>query len=312
MNYFCGIDGGATKTTCVITDENLNVISTQKGPASSFLKDGIENVALTLAELIFNTIESSRLKLSSITGIVIGSTGAGRKADASRLSAKLKEIILSSGYEYSNIKVVSDAEIALEGAFEGKPGAILIAGTGSILLFKTRQNEIKRVGGFGRLIGDEGGGYKIGLKGLSACAKAFDLRGKTTLLTQKLKDGFNINTSQELIDFIYNKNFHIASFAPAVLSAASEGDEESRKILEEESDELIRHIKAILKISDAMPLDLVLIGSLLTEEHYYSKLFKSKATLLNNIKIKKPKHSPEIGAVLIAKKTFSQKQSGTD
>ena len=46
----------------------------------------------------------------------------------------------------------------LEGAFSGEPGSLLIAGTGSMIFGKDKNNQIHRVGGFGKLIGDEGSG----------------------------------------------------------------------------------------------------------------------------------------------------------
>jgi len=310
MEYFCGIDGGATKTTCVITDENLNSMASLKGAASSFLKDGELRVASIIVDLIRKSLKIANIKPASLTGVVVGSTGAGREKDALRLSNKIKEAFKNNGLNYLNFKVVSDAQIALEGAFGGEPGAILIAGTGSIMYAKNKLDEIKRVGGFGRLIGDEGGGNKIGLRGLIGCAKAFDNRGINTLLIQKLKNHFNIYSAPALIDFVYNKNFPVANFAPYVIEAAAEGDKLSITILEEEANELILHIKAMLKLLGVTNLNIAPIGSLITRDNYYSELFRKKVLNLKGIKIVEAKYPPEIGAVILAKKLFSRNKSG--
>ena len=45
---------------------------------------------------------------------------------------------------------------------------------------KDEAGEIHRVGGFGRYIGDEGSGYRIGRIGLNAVARYFDGRSKST------------------------------------------------------------------------------------------------------------------------------------
>ncbi len=76
--------------------------------------------------------------------------------------------------------VESDARVALEGAFSGNPGSILIAGTGSIMFGKDSKGNIHRVGGFGRILGDEGSGFHIARSGLTAVAKQFDGRGERT------------------------------------------------------------------------------------------------------------------------------------
>ena len=62
----------------------------------------------------------------------------------------------------------------MQGAFPNEAGCILIAGTGSIIYGKDENGNIYRVGGFGRLLGDEGSGFSIGRKGLQAAAKYFD------------------------------------------------------------------------------------------------------------------------------------------
>ncbi len=99
----------------------------------------------------------------------------------------------------------------MEGAFSGKPGCILIAGTGSILFGKDKNGLMHRNGGFGRIIGDEGSGHSIGRKGLSAVAKELDGRGKSTLITKMLNKKYNISSASDLIINVYKNNFDIAS-----------------------------------------------------------------------------------------------------
>ena len=53
-------------------------------------------------------------------------------------------------------------EAALLGAFDGGPGIVVIAGTGSTALGRAADGALCRVGGHGYLLGDEGSGYWIG------------------------------------------------------------------------------------------------------------------------------------------------------
>ena len=52
MSYYVGIDGGGTKTNCVLCDESLDILyQTLSGP-SNFLTIGTDKVSDTIIELI--------------------------------------------------------------------------------------------------------------------------------------------------------------------------------------------------------------------------------------------------------------------
>ena len=242
MKYLIGMDGGGTKTKCILTDIDLKSIYETTGGPSNFLVIGTEKVSETILSLISDCITSQQISANDIEAIVLGTTGGGRKSDAEILEKQLvidapqKDLLIKKFY------VESDARIALEGAFSGKAGSILIAGTGSIMFGKNEKGEIHRVGGFGRFIGDEGSGYKIGRMGLNAVARYFDGRAKQTKIADLLLQEFSISSSEELITEVYRNNFNIPAVAPLVFDAAESGDKIAQRILEDEADELLLHI----------------------------------------------------------------------
>ena len=302
MTYYIGIDGGGTKTKCVLTDENLNIqFETQSGP-SHFLTIGAEKVAETIVELVKTTVKNQNISVMDLQSIVLGTTGAGRISDAEKLEEAVKILARKNNIDLSNFKVVSDARIALEGAFSGKPGSILIAGTGSIMFGKDKNGKIHRVGGFGRLIGDEGSGLTIGRKGLNLVAKFFDGRIKETLLAPKVIEKFNISNQSELITKVYSENIKIQHVAPLVIETASEGDKYCKEILDTESNELLLHIIAMNEKLQEKNMKIVFIGGTITNENLYSKMLKDKIKLyLPNVVLQKPDYPPEIGAAIMAK-----------
>jgi N-acetylglucosamine kinase-like BadF-type ATPase len=303
MNYLIGMDGGGTKTSCIITDSEGKILHECTGGPSNFLILGTETVSETLLQLINQCTEKLNITNDDIAAVVIGTTGAGRKNDAEKLQNDFIKYAAFKASEFRIFRVESDARIALEGAFSGKPGSILIAGTGSIMFGKDSNDTLFRAGGFGRIIGDEGSGYVLGRKGLTAVSKEFDGRGGKTMITQKLKEKFNISTPEELITEIYKNHFDIASAAPAVTEAASEGDENAVRIIDEETDELVAHIGTMYKKLNEKVMNLALIGSLLTHQNIYSDYFRRKVSgQLKNINIKEPDYPPAMGAVLMAKK----------
>lgn len=302
MKYFIGLDGGGTKTKCVLTDEHLNVISETQGGPSTFLLLGTEKVSETILNLILDVTSESKINLEAVKSIVLGTTGAGRRGDAEQMEKAFLNFAKVKGYKINKFTVDSDARIALEGAFSGKPGSILIAGTGSIMFGKDKNGFIHRVGGFGRYIGDEGGGYSIGSKGLTAVAKHMDGRGEFTSLTKMLADKYGIDNSPALITEVYKNNFDIASVTPLVISAAEHGDRICGNIIESESEELILHIRAMINLLKENKLKLSLIGSTIVTDNFYAQLFRDKVNnMFNNVDICETEYPPASGAAVMAK-----------
>ncbi len=300
--YLIGLDGGGTKTKCVITDLSFTPLFTCQGGPSNFLIVGTQKVSETILSLILDSIKQLNIQPEDIASILIGTTGAGRESDANKLKTDFIQYAYSKGYSFNSFNLDSDARIALEGAFSGGPGSLLIAGTGSVIFGKDKNNKIHRVGGFGRLIGDEGSGNTLGRRGLNYVAKEFDGRGAKTLLTEILKRDFGIADSSQLITEVYRNNFDAASFAPKVIDAAQSGDEIANRILEEESDELILHIKSIFNMLAEETLRLCLMGGTIATDNFYSAMFRKKVELrLPNVKIVPAENPPEIGATFMAK-----------
>lgn len=302
MKYYIGIDGGGTKTKCILTDENLNTLFENVGGPSNFLLIGAEKVSETILDHITNCCFAKNITSDLIAGIVLGTTGAGRKSDVEILEKQILKDSKEKNIKINKLRIESDARIALEGAFSGKAGSILIAGTGSIMFGKDEEGVIHRIGGYGRYIGDEGSGYRIGRKGLNAVARAFDGRAKQTRIIDFLSQEFSITSPEELITEVYRNNFSIPSVAPLVFEAAESGDITSQRILEDEANELLAHLSAMkLKLNVSL-LKVSLIGSILTTPNYFSYLFNEMVVRkYNDVKIMEAEHSPEFGAALIAK-----------
>jgi predicted NBD/HSP70 family sugar kinase len=64
------------------------------------------------------------------------------------------------------VRVLSDLELTHRAAFSGGAGVLLIAGTGSAALGRDARGRLRRVGGWGPLLGDEGSAFWIGKEAL--------------------------------------------------------------------------------------------------------------------------------------------------
>jgi N-acetylglucosamine kinase-like BadF-type ATPase len=308
MKYFIGIDGGGSKTHCILTDLNANkLFECFNGPVNLLTKE-TEISCRTVFSLLKKCSEGFNFSFNEIVSVVLGAAGAGRKTDAEKFEKVFLEFLSKEKIILNDFFVCSDALIALEGAFAGKPGCIIISGTGSIMLGKDEKGNIHRVGGFGRIIGDEGGGFMLGKKGLNAVAKSFDGRGKSTLIKELVQQKFNINSQEMLINEIYNNALDISSIAPLVLEAGGKGDEIANKIVEDETEEIIIHIFAMSGKINTKELNVSFAGSIITNENYFLNILKEKIhKRLPNVHIHQAKYSPAFGAVLLAQERIKNK-----
>jgi N-acetylglucosamine kinase-like BadF-type ATPase len=299
MNYLIGIDGGGTKTDCLLTDETYKQVYSVRGGPLNLLQSGISGSVVTISNLIDTALSDTGINLAEVSCIGIGAAGAGRAEDATAFEKELREYFHSSII----IKVISDAEAALEGAFSGRQGAILISGTGSIIYGKDETGNIHRCGGYGKIPGDKGSGYMIGLKGLTAVIKNYDGIGKGTLITSLLKEKYKLETFDGIISSVYKNNFDIAGAAPLILIAADKEDTTAIQILEEETDGLMELISGMRHKLKTETFEIAFIGGLICEHNIYSDMLRKKINdAFTGIVIKYPEYPPAIGAIMAASK----------
>jgi N-acetylglucosamine kinase-like BadF-type ATPase len=104
---------------------------------------------------------------------------------------------------------------------------VIVAGTGSIAYGRDRAGRAARAGGWGYVLGDEGGGFWIGRAALNAVVRQFDGRGPQTLLTEMVIAEMHLGSPVDLVHAVYAGGLHryaIAGIAPVVQRAADEGD----------------------------------------------------------------------------------------
>ena len=93
-----------------------------------------------------------------------------------------KQAILREILPADVVVVTDDAVIALAGATAGEPGIVTIAGTGSIAFGRNAAGRTARIGGWGYIFGDEGGGFDIARQALRAALRAEEGWGPPTAL----------------------------------------------------------------------------------------------------------------------------------
>ncbi len=300
-----GADGGGTKTLGIVADAaGAPLARLQAGPANPNVI-GVDGAANTLAGLILDCCREAQCSPQDLDAIVLGLAGAGSSAIRERLEVALAEQFRSRGIQAPAVTIESDARIALEGAFGGGPGLIIVAGTGSILLGKTLNEPQKIVGGWGRVLGDEGSGYYIGLQALKSVSRDLDGIAPSGRLRTLFEGRYGWRSRGDLIVAVYQENFAIPSLAPLVLESADEGDPVCLEILSRSAALLADRVAVFARGLEAdARLGVVFIGGLIDHNTVYARILRE--TLMSRfpaIEIRPAMHPPVQGAVLLALQT---------
>ncbi len=145
-----------------------------------------------------------------------------------------KESILDEIVKAQRRTVTTDATIALSGAMAGGPGIITIAGTGSIAYGRNRDGRVARVGGWGYIYGDEGGGFDLTRQAVRAALRHEEGWGPATSLRGMLLSETGATNVNDLLHRLYTTDYprpKVASFSKLVDRAASDGDAVAHSIL---------------------------------------------------------------------------------
>ena len=226
MNTYLGFDGGGTKTECYALDFSGQVTGRGVAGPSNPLRVGYES-AIAAIELAGNeAVAAAHRTRDDIRGICAGLAGAGVPAAAARMSE-----LISKLWPHAGVRVMTDAEAALEAAVGYGSGVVLIAGTGSIALGRNSAGATARVGGYGPWIGDPGSAYDIGRSGVQAAARARDLSGPPTTLERRIMAAMKSAAWEDVIERISaGPDTVFAQLFPVIVQAVEEGDEMARNI----------------------------------------------------------------------------------
>ena len=286
----CGMDGGGTATKVVVCNVEGQVVQSFQTGTINHYGAGIPKVRENFAA-IANKLFS---KFDCLPGtIFIGNSALDGLAEDS-----LVQEITNNVFKSSRVVFHSDVYIALLSFTMGDPGAVLISGTGSMACGIDEGGVYRTAGGWGQVLGDEGSGYHMALKGIKAALRAYDGLGEPTLLRDSVMKFFDLKLMPDIIDKIYNPPVEksvIAAFAIEVDAAAEQGDKMALDIIEGEA--LWLYKLAIAITGKCKTQNLGYYGSVLNKnEKIRSKL---KALLAkHDIKLQVPRFAPEIGALI--------------
>jgi glucosamine kinase len=236
---YLGIDGGGTQTTCAVANDE-SVLATIVAGGSNMVRVGEHEARSHLREAIVKACDAAGVSPNTVEAAVVGIAGASVPPVKDMVASMIHDLVPG------DIDVVGDMVIAMEAAFAGLPGVVVISGTGSVAFGRNERGESGRTGGWGHAISDEGSGYWIGRCGVSAVMRALDAAEVTTLLRVFL-DAWNLDSIEQLLQKANaTPPPDFPGLFPGIESAARAGDKIARRLLINAGNELARLASIII------------------------------------------------------------------
>ena len=166
-----GVDGGGTKTEAICCDQTGRIVGRGSSGTSNYhnvgLDTAIKHVEAALANAGFPKPDVLCVALAAMN----------TSADFQVLNGRLQQIHPGAMLEH-------DAFAELYLGTRGKPGVLVIAGTGSVVLGYDGKERHRRCD-LGWFLGDDGSGYYIGKEGLRTAARMIFEEGEETQIKRR-------------------------------------------------------------------------------------------------------------------------------
>lgn len=262
MALFLAVDAGGTKTDFVLADETRTLARVRAGSIKRMRVDAATataNLEAALAELTAAT----GLELKQVACTCIGTAGE-------TVPMVVEWIRWEFGQRIGGELIVrGDVEIALDAAFRGGQGVLVLAGTGSNVVARDAAGTLHGAGGYGPVLADQGSGHRIGLQALRRIFLAQDERAET-MLTSRVLEQWELASMNHLVAFAHAEpRPDVSKLAPLVLHCAEAGDRIALEVLEREGAELGYLVHLVLRRGwpqgESLPA-LAFAGSVM--EHY--------------------------------------------
>ena len=145
----------------------------------------------------------------------------------------------------ARVLLCGDEQIALDAAFHGGPGILVVGGTGSNVVGRCGDGRRFTAGGWGAAVGDEGSGYWIGAQALRATFHALD-RGVETTLLASIGSAWGLAGPGEIVAYANTQPWpDFSALTPLIVRAAEAGDAVAKAVLAHAGQALAEQVKVV-------------------------------------------------------------------
>jgi len=245
MAYYLGIDGGGTKTACMLVDAHGSIVSKKVGPSISHRQFSIEHVVNTIRDIALQCCNDASIDLQSLDGVCIGQPAFGEFPEQDKLI--FEEVIQL----FNRVHITNDVEVGWAGALACEPGINVVAGTGSIIYGRDESGKSLRSGGWSKTFSDEGSGYWLGMRGMALFAKQSDGRAPKGPLYDIVRGHYSLKEDFDFLTIADSEILpypdQVAAFQRLLAKAGKDGDTTAQPLYIEAARELSDGAKAVRK-----------------------------------------------------------------
>lgn len=312
------VDGGGTKCLAVLVDQSRQEVGVGRSGSCNYQGIGEEAASRELIAAIEQALADAqaRNKLTTqaessaeeqveweVECAVFGLAGLDTEYDRQIICGMVQNVLKELGIKVRHLIVENDGFAALLGATGGKPGILIIAGTGSIAFGVNDAQETSRAGGWGHRVGDEGSGYWIGKQAIMAVLKDADGRGESTMLTDLLLPYVGLARVDELFNWTYSSHYSVdkvGELSPLVSQAADGGDQVALSILQIAGEELFLAVRAVIDQLNMKnkPFQMILQGGVLQNDERVREIVLARVrSYASQVVIENAQNAPIYGVI---------------
>ena len=312
MTAVLAVDGGNSKTDVALVERDGTVLACVRGPTISHQVIGAEAGASGLRALVDSAHRAAGRDPEPAEIGVYCLAGADFPSDVLLLRRAFEEHQLAVSYE-----VLNDCFAALRAGSPKGWGVVLICGQGINAAAVAPNGRSARFAGIGDLSGDWGGGGGLGAGALAAAIRGRDGRGPRTALESAVAGHFGKRKPEQVMLAMYEGRLPAdrrRELAPLVFSAAQEGDEAARGLVDRLADELAGMASALARRLHLTRLetDVVLAGGVFnaTDPAFYARLYDRIRDVVPNAQFVRPTLPPVAGSALLGLDRLWTDESG--
>ena len=303
MSVVLAVDGGGFKTDLALVQDDGALLALVRGPFSSPHQIGVNGCLELLERLLGDALERAGRDGDGVPAVDVGQVlMAG--VDFLREEEELQAAVDARGWA-TRVTVANDTFAILRAGTERGWGVALVCGAGMNCVGVSPDGRHVRYPALGTITGDWGGGFDVGLAGLSAAARSADGRGPQTTLEQSVPAHFGFDTPLELAEAIHLDGLdrqRLGELAPLVLAAARH-DDVAIGIAERLVSETVAFVRVTLDELGLMgePADVVLGGGLFQNDAGWlvDRVVERMAAVAPAAAVRLVDSAPIVGAALL-------------
>jgi N-acetylglucosamine kinase-like BadF-type ATPase len=295
---FIGIDGGGTHSFAIAVNSTGRRLATAEAGSLNFFGTGLP-IARRHLKRLRGALARQLPPRTRIDRIVVGCAALFSDATIAE-----KENLCRGILPLERTRVISDCQTACFGATLGRPGVVIIAGTGSIVVAQNEKGQQQRIGGWGHILGDEGSAYWMAVEAVKAAIAAEAGLGSKTSLGRWICQWFKVKELMDVVPMIHDSDFtkeRFASLTSHLARKAGSQDTAFREICRRAARELASQALSAVKLApvNARPLPVYLIGGVLTNNALVRVGLVAALKNACPVRIVKPRLSPLLGAAAL-------------